>query len=156
MIDIEHLRDYVIAPTLKDLGLYSKAAERLIIGTAIVESNLQYLRQIGGGPARGVYQCELRTHKDIWDNFLKYKKDLSQMVSTFLTGHEAPENQLYGNLYYATAICRIHYLRVKAPLPASEDFEGMAQYHKKYYNSVLGKTDPNKSTPIFARVVRDF
>lgn len=153
---VSQFRDLIIATTLKDLGLYSKAAERLVLGTGIVESNLMLIRQVGGGPARGVYQCEVATHKDIWANYLKYKKDLGQLVGTFLTGHDEPENQLYGNHYYSTAICRIHYLRQKAPLPAEDDFKGMAEYHKRYYNTAAGKTDTDKSTPIFARVVREF
>ena len=46
-------------------------------------------------------------------------------------------DQLKGNLYYAVAMCRIHYYRVSEALP--NDLEGMARYWKKYYNTELGK-----------------
>jgi hypothetical protein len=44
------------------------------------------------------------------------------------------EEELMGNLYYATAIARCLYLSIKEPLPASNDINGMANYYKKYYN----------------------
>ena len=45
----QQLRDLVIRPTLKRLGLWSTAAEELVLGTGIQESGLQYLQQLGAG-----------------------------------------------------------------------------------------------------------
>ena len=47
-------------------------------------------------------------------------------------------DQLRGNLFYAAAMCRIFYLRFQKPLPQPNDWEGMARYWKKYYNTHLG------------------
>jgi hypothetical protein len=49
----------------------------LLLGTALTESgDMHYLHQLGNGPALGVYQMEPTTHEDIYDNYLKYKKEL--------------------------------------------------------------------------------
>ena len=38
----------------------------------------------------------------------------------------------------AAGICRLHYFRVKAPLPALYDVDGRAAYWKAHYNTPLG------------------
>ena len=56
---------YVITPTLADLDMYSPAAAMLLLGTAVTESNLEYLRQLPDGPALSVYQIEPATARDV-------------------------------------------------------------------------------------------
>ena len=63
----------VIKPALEKLGLWSMAAEELVLGTAIVESAAIYLRQHGAGPALGLWQAEPRTHDDLYTNYLSYR-----------------------------------------------------------------------------------
>ena len=54
MIDADHLRREIVAPALRHIGMWSEAAENLLLGTAAVESRMgTYLRQIGG-PALGM------------------------------------------------------------------------------------------------------
>ena len=55
-------------------------AETLLLGTAKAESGLIYLKQLKG-PALGLYQNEPKTHKDTWDNYLKYKPELAKLVT---------------------------------------------------------------------------
>ena len=50
-------------------------------------------------------------------------------------------------------MCRFHYLRVSEALPAANDAQGMANYHKKYYNTNLGKTDVNQSVIEFQNII---
>lgn len=136
-----HLKGYVIEPTLKSLDLYSKAAVNLLLGTAAVESNMgQYLVQIRG-PARGIYQMEPATHDDIWDNFLNFRADLGMGIKDFTDTTIRPvlADEMIGNLYYATAMARVHYLRVKEPLPHPDNIGGLASYWKKYYNTPEGR-----------------
>ena len=54
MLSVTHLQDWVIAPALNKLNLWSRSAEELVLGTAIVESGLTWLRQWGDGPALGL------------------------------------------------------------------------------------------------------
>src|SRR5688572_28738068 len=138
MIDPIHLRTYVIRPVLKDLGLWSEPAEKLILGTACQESQCgRWLRQIGEGPALGIFQMEPATHNDLWNNFLDHRPEIARKVKLFVAGLAPSAEQLVGNLYYATAMCRIHYLRVPEPIPNT--LEEQAAYWKKFYNSELGK-----------------
>ena len=44
-LNVDHFRNGVVLPTLEALGLWSDAAEELVIGTAATESLLYHLRQ---------------------------------------------------------------------------------------------------------------
>ncbi len=136
MLNVAQFREYIVQPTLIRLGLHSLSAEQLLIGTALTESGLKFLHQVGGGPAQGVYQMEPDTEQDIWDNYLVYRNSLAKRISGIMSGMP---NNLIGNLYYATAMCRIHYLRVKEKLPDADNIEDMANYWKKHYNTPEGK-----------------
>ncbi|HIE39972.1 MAG TPA: hypothetical protein EYP76_00900 [Thiomicrorhabdus sp.] len=47
--------------------------------------------------------------------------------------------ELENNDKYAAAIARVHYLRVRAPIPQYNNIPKMAAYWKRYYNTILGK-----------------
>ncbi len=136
MIDREQFIDLIIEPTLEDLGLYSTAAVELVLGTALQESRLTYIKQLGVGPALGVCQMEPRTHDDIWDNFLAYREKLKQLTSE-IGGPDAVE--MIWNLRYSVAMCRLHYRRVRFALPQAGDLKGQASYWKAHYNTDLGR-----------------
>jgi hypothetical protein len=144
MIDKKQFLELIIKPALDHLGANSKAAEELLLGTALQESRLTYIKQLGNGPALGVFQMEPATHDDIWNNFLKFKSDLRTKVSilastaNFKNG-AVHSSELIWNLKYAAAMCRVHYLRVPEKLPAAGDIQAQAQYWKKYYNTHLGR-----------------
>ena len=144
MLNILQLRQTVIRPVLEEIGAHSQAAENLVLGTALQESNLHYLRQLGDGPARGLYQMEPATHDDIWANYLSYRAELAARVSEFLAENRERTEQLIWNLAYATAMCRVHYMRVPAPLPEASDIQGMAAYWKQHYNTPLGRGTPQE------------
>jgi len=112
----------VIKPVLLKLGLHSPAAEQLLLATAIQESHLKYRKQIGG-PALSYFQIEPNTHDDIWNNFLKYRPQLSNKVIGLMSSPVANKiKELENNDKYAAAIARIHYLRVPAPIPQYNKF----------------------------------
>jgi hypothetical protein len=135
----------VIRPALTALGLDQdlSAATELLLGTALQESGLVHRVQLGGGPARGLFQMEPNTHDDIWANFLKFRAPLAEKVGRFLDGH-APNSQLLtNNDLYAAAMARIHYHRMgqivgKTPIPERGDIPGMAAYWKAFYNTGQG------------------
>ena len=138
MLDIRQLRRYIVQPVLQALDVYSKAAENLLVGTAVQESRLEYLQQLGGGPARGLYQMEPATHDDIWANYLVYQSGLRGRIETFVLPHHDRHDQLVWNLAYATAMCRAHYRRATEGLPDEDDVDGLARYWKRYYNTEQG------------------
>jgi hypothetical protein len=135
-------RQFIIAPTLYRLNLWSEAAENLLLGTAAQESLLGYYLKQHGGPALGVYQTEPASHQDIWFNYLpsqpKLADSINQLVGINKTMLEK-EQALITHLNYATAIARIIYYRAAEPLPASEDIFGLALYWKQHYNTSSGK-----------------
>lgn len=144
MINVPQFRELVVRPTLEHLDLWSEAAENLLIGTAIQESRLEFLKQVGGGPALGVYQIEPATHRDVWYNFVRFREIatvLHQMVGEPFGA--VRDGDLITNLAYATAIARIIYYRVPTPLPDADDIEGLAAYWKEHYNTPLGAGDPD-------------
>ncbi len=141
MLDPQHFLAYVVRPSLDSIGLWSPAAERLLLGTAITESELTWLRQHGDGPARGVYQIEPATHDDIWANYLAYRDQLASRVAQ-LAGERPRHDQLAWNLGYATTIARLVYYRRPEPLPHADDLAGLARYWKVHFNSHLGAGAP--------------
>ncbi len=160
MINPEHLRLHVIRPTLEYLNPaipYSLAAENLLMGTCAQESAMgEYLVQLGGGPALGIFQMEPATYDDIWTHYLNYHNDLGNEVSRLESGFYSDDSlELSGNLYYATAMCRVHYWRRPEPLPVHDDIEGMAHYWKKFYNTVKGKGTTKKFIDKYARYVKE-
>lgn len=137
MLSLGDVRDLVIRPALKELGLHSPAAEQLLIGTALQESGLKKLRQYGNGPALGLWQMEPFTHDDLWLNFLNRKKDLADRLREMC--QEPTADKLTWNLRYAAAMCRVKYFQVPAKLPGYDDIPAQAAYWKRYYNTPLGR-----------------
>lgn len=139
MINPTQLKKYVIEPELKRLGLYSNNAVLLLMGTAAQESKMgEYLKQLGNGPARGIFQMEKATERDIWLNYLRYKPELRAKVSVVVRKTEPwKTDEIMWNLRYAAAMCRIHYLRKRGAIPNNK--EGFANYWKKHYNTFKGR-----------------
>jgi len=154
-LNIGHFREHVVRPVLKYLDLWSLAAENLLIGTAITESRLHYLVQ-KKGPALSVFQMEPDTFWDLQYSWLTYRPELKGLTErlrgTLYLEHDK-HLELVGNLYYATAMARVFYRRVKEALPDALDAPALAAYWKKYYNTRLGKGTVEGATPHFALAV---
>lgn len=151
MLSTKQFRNLIIRPTLHRVGLHSPAAEKLLLGTAIAESRLQYVRQIvnGGayGPARGFFQMEPATHDDIWANYLRWNASLAGQIrrtSSYFVGLNPGADEMVANAAYACAMARAHYRRRPEPLPREDDLWGIACYWKDFYNTHLGAGTPEK------------
>ena len=141
MIDLGQFREYVIDPVLEEMSMYSVAASELLLGTAIQESRLTYLVQLGGGPALGVFQMEPATFRDIWTNYLAYRPSISKSVQSIAgvtAAEHATAKQMVWHLAFAAAMCRVHYRRVAEAMPPAGDRPAQAAYWKEYYNTPLG------------------
>jgi len=136
MLDVGQVRSLVIRPALEAINLWSHAAEELVLGTGLQESRLKYIKQLGRGPALGLFQMEPRTHNDIWVNWLSRRPEISAPLRCL--AHKPGPDAMVTDLLYAAAMCRVHYRRVPAALPSAGDFEGQAAYWKKYYNTIYG------------------
>lgn len=138
MINPRHFRTLIVRPVLTHLGLWSEAAENLLVGTAIQESGLRHLRQLGDGPARGVYQIEPATEADLWRSFLPARPALALRTAALVAAAPSRAEQLTTNLAYASAVARLVYLRRPEPLPGADDVAGLARYWKRHFNTEKG------------------
>lgn len=146
------LLTYVVTPTLHAQGLYSLAAAQLVTATAVHESQSgHYLKQVNG-PALGIFQVEPATHRDLFENFLRYqpthRRNLLRLAAISREDEfHAPldalatllELQLITNLAYAAAVCRLCYYRKAEPLPPANDPIAQARYWKAHYNTPAGR-----------------
>ncbi len=151
-LSLDHLKYEIVEPTLVTIGLLSTAALNLVTGTALVESGCVYLKQLGTGPALGLFQMEPATEQDCWNNYLSYQHNLAALIKGLLWPG-ATTAQLVGNLPYAAAMCRVKYLRAPDMLPSPKDAAGLAAYHKSIYNSALGAADAETNTPLFQQAI---
>ncbi|WP_067586367.1 hypothetical protein [Endozoicomonas ascidiicola] len=149
----QHLLNEIIVPTLQYLGMDSEVARYLLLGTAAQESHMgEYLVQLGGGPAVSVYQIEPATHDDIWENYLAYRPSLVKKLEGLLCPDIPKVEQLKGNLFYSTAIARIHYRRETEPLPELT-IPALARYWKRHFNTYEGKGKVSEFEHNFKRFI---
>lgn len=124
----------VIVPTLTAIDLDSSAARTILLGTCAQESRMgEYRRQIGGGPALGIFQVEPATAADTWDNYIMFRPALRKAVGILL-GDGDRIAALEHNDIYSCAIARIIYRRAPTPLPDSNDLDAQAAYYVRWYN----------------------
>ena len=140
MIDPKQFRLLIVLPALEKIGLWSEEAENLVMGTAAQESRLTYIKQLGKGPALGLFQMEPATHDDIWQNYLRYNLAWAANVRALAVTRNdrgfPTAGEMVWNMQYAAAMCRIHYRRQPGKLPTT--VKGMAEYYKAFYNTPLG------------------
>lgn len=134
----------LIKDVLTEANLYSRDAEELLILTMAAESlGGHYLFQ-QNGPARGFFQMEPATERDILNNFIKFKTNLRLALANIIAWEGdkwayLEVQPLVRNLAYQILMARIHYLRKPGSIPNEHDVEGLAHYWKEHYNTRLGK-----------------
>ena len=129
----------LVLNVLSEIGLCSPDSVQLLLGTCAQESAFgKYRRQLGGGPALGIFQMEPATFMDIVENYLNYKPELKEKILKVsgIDDLNNPEDLVF-NDRLAICMARVHYLRVKEAIPS--DLDGWARYWKKYYNTPKGK-----------------
>lgn len=123
-----------------DNKMYSQSAMNLMMGISAQETRLGvYLRQIGGGPGRGVFNMEIDTELDIWENYLAFRPLFVSKLHKITGGSYLSEYALEGNIPYQIIMTRLHLWRVKEPLAEADDINGHARYWKKHFNTKIGK-----------------
>lgn len=140
---------------------YSEDAVELLMMTAAVESNLgDYVKQTKG-PAKGIFQVEPITEKDVMERYLgaEHRSRLLAKVNK-LAGDPPPGvDPAMFDLDYQIALARCFYWMKPGALPKvtmledgnyyhRPDYDSilrMARYYKKYYNTYLGKSTIKKT-----------
>ena len=121
-VTAEHLKDQVIQPTLKYLGVWSTTAEQFLLSAATnaPELGLFSARQDG----LGIFHITPGQHRDIWDKHLAFNPDLASRVRGLASQRaflSDPDKELQTNLSYCTAIAWLLYERTN---PAEKDALG--------------------------------
>lgn len=155
MFDCSQFRSLIVEPVLSKLKIYSKSAEELLVFTCAAESlGGRYLHQVKG-PALGIYQMEPNTYTDIWSNYIRARNQLATLMAIHFGCNKIPEvERLIYDLHFATAMTRIHYLRMPGNLPDNKDVDGMWDYYKKYYNTEKGKAKKDESIKKYHDFIR--
>lgn len=152
MIDLKHVKYEIVTPALKRIGLASPAAINLVTGIGLVESGYRTRKQIGG-PALGFWQMEPATEQDCWTNFLDYRPLLSGLLRKLASPEQPSSLLLLTNDAYAAAMCRIRLYRSSDPLPDANCAVALSWYHKRHYNTMQGKADPERNISLFQQAI---
>jgi hypothetical protein len=134
-------------------------AAELLMMTAAQETHMgRWLRQnVGKGKAngvgRGIYSIEPATHADLLSTYAG--TTLMDRVIQLKSYYGSLNAQLEWNLAYSTAIARLKYYSIKAPLPKHTDLQGMAEYWDKYYNGNPEHGFPEDAIMNYERFVRN-
>jgi hypothetical protein len=132
MIDPATARAQFVQPALDQLGLYSLDAEKLLMGTAAVESNFANFIQFGGGPARGMFQMEPPTFEDLVGRVLGHHAALNTAIKGMAEALPLSFLELTSNHLFAAGMARVKYFSIPAPIPSS--LAEQAHYWRHYYN----------------------
>lgn len=117
----------------------SKDAIALLIGTALIESDLMPRFQKTHGDAIGLFQIEYATFRDLWDRAIKYKHP--DLYKAILREFGGVKNAVYfedlqKNDVLSAIFARMKYAEFPDKIPS--DIEGRAAYYKKFYNTKYG------------------
>ncbi|HUB16168.1 MAG TPA: hypothetical protein VMB34_29755 [Acetobacteraceae bacterium] len=127
------LANYV-RPALIGLNLHSVDAERLLMGTAAVESNFVNFVQFGRGPARGMFQMEPATFDDIINRYLAMAEQavLRDALIALASGSPPRFDALETDHLLAAGLARVRYHMVQAGIPSA--LKDQAEYWWVHYN----------------------
>ena len=123
-VTAEHLRDQVIGPTLKYLGVWTPAIESFLLNTAVNAPELGLFSARNEG--LGMFHITSAQHRDIWDRYLAFNPDMASRVRglasqrIFLT---EPDKELQTNLGYSTAVAWLLYKRSGMVIEDTEQAE---------------------------------
>ena len=111
-VTAEHLRDQVIRPTLKYLGVWTPATESLLLDAAVDAPDLGLFSARNEG--LGLFHITTAQHRDIWDRYLAFKPEIASRVRGLASQRaflSDPDSELRTNLSYCTAIAWLLHLR---------------------------------------------
>ena len=138
--DKDQIKDLIIR-VITAQELYSESAVNLLLGTMAVESDFgTFLYQKPSRIAKGIFQMESATERDIWNNYLFYGRTSKRQAIYRISGVRSYENNgaLEWNIAYGICIVRLFYRRVKELFPLCDNIEELARYWKTYYNTLAG------------------
>jgi hypothetical protein len=146
MLNVFQFEEFIVAPALNIMQMYSKSAVELMKFTCATESlGGTYVKQIKG-QALGIFQMEPATYTDLWHNAIFHNcKNMSLLSMHFRNPNLHDFERMVYDLRYAAVMCRLQYARFNEALPHEDDITGLWEYYKKYWNTEEGKATKDKS-----------
>lgn len=115
----------------------TEAAVRLLLMIAAHESGgFHYCKQVRG-PALGLFQMEPFTFRST----MTYLERTGKFPAV---SRKLRAERMVVDVEFAAAIARVYLYQFAEPLPDADDFNGLANYAKKYWNTEAGKATPEK------------
>ncbi|GAB3271218.1 hypothetical protein [Parahaliea aestuarii] len=111
-VTAEHLREQVIRPTLKYLGVWNPGTETFLLDAAVSAPDLGLFSARNDG--LGLFHITAAQHRDIWDRYLAFKPDMASRIRGLASQRaflSDPDSELTTNLSYCTAIAWLLYQR---------------------------------------------
>jgi len=115
-------------------------AYNLVFETGMAESGYRHLEQMQatkGVGAVSFWQLEPSTIRDIWENYISYRKPLIEAVYKLGLIEDKKVFSVFSNIALASAFCRIYYRRMPGAIPST--MPKRATYWKRFYNTPKGK-----------------
>ncbi|WP_373185694.1 hypothetical protein [Halopseudomonas sp.] len=128
------LRQAVIRPTLTYLGVPSRSAENLLLGTLLVMAWLPPGKRPQGGI--GPYGIPHALHTSIWDDYLASNADQASLIRGLASQRcflRDPHAELGYNLAYATAIAWLIYRQQTLELGDNTNIDELAHVWQLMY-----------------------
>jgi len=114
-----------------------ESSVRLLLMIAAHESGgFTYCKQVRG-PAIGLFQMEPATF-DFIIGYLKRTGKYERINRAMIFERMLIDTE------FAAAMARVYLLTIPEPLPDANDFDALARYAKKYWNTNAGKATPEK------------
>lgn len=125
-------------------GVYmTDDAVDLLLGTAIMESDLQPRFQDGRGDAIGLFQIEYGTYRDLWNRSIKAKHP--GLYEALLREYgDVKFEDLQRDDRLCAIFSRMKYAECPAPIPSRYDCAAQADYYKRIYNTAEGASTAQK------------
>ena len=124
---------------LEDAGIKRTVeAYNLVFETGLAESGYRAIEGYGeGNPAVSFWQLEPETIRDMWDNYISYRKPLIEACYKLGLIEANKVFSVFSNIALASAFCRIYYRRKPGAIPKT--MPARAEYWKKHYNTYKGR-----------------
>ncbi len=142
-MDLEQLRNNIIKPALKPLGIWNLDIESILCATAAQETNGGKFVLNLGSPAMGIYQMLEVTHNAMWKSNFQQVNNLQlvrSMLQMFGFGRVPISFDLVWHNGYATFMAAFYYQHLPDKLPPATDLKAQWEIYNRYWKLPTNQT----------------
>lgn len=134
---LQQVIDYWIKPALEYFpeNLRTPNRTQFMLAIGCIESGYNAVAQEPVADALGYWQVQKNTYLDNQVNFLDFKNEFNHYWVLLQKIHAASYQAMTYDCVFACYMAAIKVYRAPPALPEFNDFKGMAEYWKTYYNA---------------------